>query len=149
MARPYSEDLRARVVGAVEGGASRRAAAARYQVSVSFVVKLMQRWRRTGSLAPGWSGGRRTHRLAEHGELVRQLVAGQPDLTLEELSRRLAAQGVQVGRSSIDRFLKAIGLTRKKDAACGRAEPARRRHSPSRVARRAGGLEPRPPRLRR
>jgi transposase len=114
MARPYSGDLRARVVGAVEGGASRRAVAVRYQVSVSFVVKLVQRWQRTGSLAPGRSGGQRTPRLAEHGELVRQLIARQPDLTLEELGRRLAAQGVQVGRSSIDRFLKAIGLTRKK-----------------------------------
>ena len=42
MARPYSVDLRERVVRAVEGGASRRAAAAKFEVSISFVVKLMQ-----------------------------------------------------------------------------------------------------------
>jgi transposase len=114
MARPYSEDLRARVVAEVEAGASRRKAAARYQVSISFVVKLMQRWRCTGSLVPGRSGGRRPHRLEEHGELVRRLIAERPDRTLEELAARLAIEGVQVGRSSIDRFLKAIGLTRKK-----------------------------------
>jgi hypothetical protein len=53
-------------------------------VSVSFVVKLLQRWRRTGSLAPGRSGGQRMHRLAERGELVRRLLAEQPDVTLEE-----------------------------------------------------------------
>jgi transposase len=133
MARPYSEDLRARVVGAVEGGASRREAAARYQVSVSFVVKLLQRWRRTGSLAPGRSGGQRAHRLAAHGGLVRRLLIEQPDVTLEELGRRLAAEGVQVGRSSIDRFLKAIGLTRKK----------RRSMRPSRTGRTSPRREPR------
>ena len=45
MARPYSVDLRTRIVRAVEAGLSRRAAAAKFEVSVSFVVKLMQRWR--------------------------------------------------------------------------------------------------------
>jgi transposase len=133
MARPYSEDLRARVVGAVEAGASRRAAAARYQVSVSFVVKLVQRWQRTGSLAAGRSGGQRLHRLAGHGELVRQLIVEQPDLTLAELGARLAAQGVRVSRSAIDRFLKAIGLTRKK----------RRSMRPSRTGRTSLRPEPR------
>jgi transposase len=137
MARPYSEDLRARVVGAVEGGASRREAAARYQVSVSFVVKLVQRWRRTGSLAPGRSGGQRPRRLAAHGELVRRLIAEQPDVTLEELGRRLAAEGVQVGRSSIDRFLRAIGLTRKKRRSMRPSRPAPTWPAPERRGARA------------
>ena len=59
-------------------------------------------------------GGRRSHRLAEHAELVRRLVAAEPDLTLEELRRRLADEGIVIGRSSIDRYLTALGLTRKK-----------------------------------
>jgi transposase len=50
MARPYSVGLRARVVRTVEGGASRRATAAKCEVSVSFVVKLMQRWSSWGTL---------------------------------------------------------------------------------------------------
>jgi transposase len=112
MARPYSEDLRGRVVETVMGGATCRVAAARYQVSVSFVVKLMQRWRGSGSVAAR--------------------PVGEPDITLEELRRRLAGQGVLVGRSSIDRFLTSLGLTRKK----------RRSMPPSR----SGQMSPKPER---
>jgi transposase len=114
MARAYSDDLRRRVVEAVEGGASCRIAAARYQVSVSFVVKLMQRWRTMATVTAKPVGGQRPYRLARHAELVRELVAARPDLTLEELRGDLAKHGVQVGRSSIDRFLNKLGLTRKK-----------------------------------
>ena len=53
MARPLSKDLRERIVAAVECGQSRRAAAGRFRVSVSCVIKLMQRWRETGSVDPG------------------------------------------------------------------------------------------------
>jgi transposase len=51
MTRPYSVDLRERVVRAVESGVSCRATAAKFEVSVSFVVKLMQRWRSPENLA--------------------------------------------------------------------------------------------------
>ena len=114
MARAYSEDLRRRVVAAVMAGATCRVAAVRYQVSVSCVVKLMQRWRGSGSVAARPVGGQRRYGLAAHAGLVRQLVTAEPDVTLEELRRRLADHGVQVGRSSIDRFLTSLGLTRKK-----------------------------------
>jgi hypothetical protein len=57
MARPYSVDLRERVVRAVEDGASRRAAAAKFEVSISFVVKLMQRWHQRGTIQPDRIGG--------------------------------------------------------------------------------------------
>ena len=125
MARPYSVDLRARVVRAVEAGMSRRAAAAKYEVSISFVVKLLQRWRRRGTVQPDRIGGRKRSTLAAHGERVRALVAAQPDLTLAELQSRLAAEGIAVSRSSVGRFLVAAGLTRKK----------RRSMRPSRTAR--------------
>jgi transposase len=52
MGRPYSEDLRSRIVAAVEGGVSRNAAARQFAVSVTCMVKLMQRFRRTGTVAP-------------------------------------------------------------------------------------------------
>ena len=58
MARPYSMDWRERVVRAVTAGASRRATAAKYDVSPSFVIKLMQRWRRRGTVQPDRIGGR-------------------------------------------------------------------------------------------
>jgi transposase-like protein len=49
--RPYSSDLRARAVEAVEAGASRREAAERYEISASAVVLWTQRWEQTGSFA--------------------------------------------------------------------------------------------------
>lgn len=82
MARAYSEDLRLRVVQDVETGASRRAVAARYRVSVSFGVKLVSRWRAAGTLKPRRVGGAKLHALAPHLELVRRLLAEVPDLTL-------------------------------------------------------------------
>jgi putative transposase len=104
MGRPYSKDLRERIVDAVEAGASRRATARQFAVSVSCVIKLVQRWRQTGTLAPGQMGGWKDYAL----------VASCPDLTLDELRETLAGEGIGVGRSSINRFLLARGLTLKK-----------------------------------
>ena len=66
MPRPYSLDLRERVVGFVENGHSRRAAAAHFRVSVSFVVNLMKAVRTRGSFEPKPSGGRRHAKLEPH-----------------------------------------------------------------------------------
>src|SRR5262245_37276846 len=109
MPRALSLDLRERVVRAVEGGGSCRAVARQVAVSISFVIKLMQRWRTQGSVAPAVIGGQKKHALEPHEALVRQLVGEQPDVTLEELRHRLGARGIAVGRSSVDRFLQAIG----------------------------------------
>jgi transposase len=125
MARPYSVDLRERVVRAVEGGASRRATAAKFEVSVSFVIKLMQRWRRRGTVQPDRIGSWKRPTLAAHAERLRALVAAEPDLTITELCSRLADEGIAVSRSSVGRFLVGAGLTRKK----------RRSMPPSRTAR--------------
>ena len=64
MVRPYSNDLRARVVDDVAGGGAVRAVAARFGVSPSFVSKLHSRYRRTGSVEPDKQGGdHRSHRI--------------------------------------------------------------------------------------
>lgn len=112
--RAYSQDLRVRVVQAVDAGASRRSVARAFSVSDSFVIKLHQVWRRTGSTAPMGTGGGKRYALADHEALVRELVAGNKDITLEELRTALADRGIVVGRSSVDRFLRLLGLTRKK-----------------------------------
>lgn len=114
MARPFSKDLRERIVRTVEGGASRQATAKRFGVSASCVIKLMQRWRATGSLDPGQMGGWKDYALAGHEAVVRALIGVRPDMTLEELRDALAQEGIDVGRSSVDRFLKACALTLKK-----------------------------------
>jgi transposase len=107
-------DLRERVVRAVEAGASRRATAAKFEVSPSFVIKLMQRWRRRGTLAADRIGGGKRSKLAAHAERVHALLAAEPDLTIAELRARLAADGIEVSPSAISRFLVAGGVTRKK-----------------------------------
>lgn len=113
MGRAYSEDLRSRIVDAVEAGATRTAAAGQFAVSVSCAIKLVQRFRQTGSVAPA-PRGRKPFALSEHEELVRELVAARPDMTLDELTKGLEDRGIRVGRSSVNRFLKALGLTFKK-----------------------------------
>ena len=113
MGRPYSEDLRSRIVAAVEAGATRAGAAEQFSVSVSCAIKLMQHFQRTGSVAPA-PRGRKPFALAEHGALVRELVAGQPDATLDELTQEIESRGIRVSRSAVNRFLKACGLTLKK-----------------------------------
>ena len=113
MGRPYSQDLRSRIVAAVEAGTSRNKAAQQFAVSVSCVVKLMQRLQRTGTIVPG-ARGKKPYALAEHEATVRELMATRPDFTLDELHRELAARSIFVGRSSVNRFLHRCGLTLKK-----------------------------------
>ena len=92
MAKPYSEDLRARVVGAVEDGATIPEAAKQCGVSISSVVRFLRLHRRTGSVSSAKFGGYKEFVLAAHEDLVRQLVAEQPDITLAELETRLLAK---------------------------------------------------------
>ena len=113
MGRPLSVDLRERIVAAVDEGMSRRGAAKRFEVSESCAIKLVQLWKRTGSVAPA-RRGKKPFALAGHETLVRELVAAQPDITLEELQARLSTAGIAVAISSIWRFLDSLGLTLKK-----------------------------------
>jgi transposase len=140
MAKPYSEDLRERIVQAVDAGASRASAARHFLVSVSCVIKLMQRWRRTGSVAAGQMGGWKQPALAPHRDLVDAVLAEQPDLTLDELRDALAQRGVSVGRSSVRRFLISSGITLKKSrctppSRIGRTSPQRAMRGAPRNAR--------------
>jgi putative transposase len=62
MGRPYSQDLRGRVVAAVEDGRlSRRKAAAHFAVGISTVINWLRRFRETGSVLPGKMGGHKPH----------------------------------------------------------------------------------------
>ena len=112
--RPYSEDLRERIVRAVEGGMSRNAAAKHFGVAVSTVVKLLQRWSATGSVKPAQFGGWKKPSLAGHEDRIRSLVAETCDSTVRELLARLAAEGIETRHSTLAAFLQRLGLTRKK-----------------------------------
>lgn len=101
---------------------------------MSFVVKLMQRFHATGSFKPGDFGGHGRPKLAEHEAVVRELVEQTPSATLFELRRALLERGIQVGKSSIGRFLKRLRISYKKNALRGRAEASGRRRRARRMA---------------
>jgi len=119
MPKPYSRDLRERVVRAVEAGASRHEAAAAFEVSPSSAIRWVARWRQTGSLAAKPMGGKRSP-LDMHKEWLLELSAEEPDLTLEEIRSQLRVRGIAVSASSIWRFFDRHNITFKK-------KPARRR----------------------
>jgi len=127
MAKPYSDDLRARVIAAIEEGATREEAAERHDVSLSSVGRFVRLKRDTGSVSPAKFGGHKPYVLAAHEQLVRGLLAQQPDITLAELQATLAKRKVTVGQTSIFRFLRHLKLTFKKKPARRRAGPAGRR----------------------
>jgi transposase len=115
MPAPLSRDLRDRIVRAVEGGSSIRQAALRFAVSPSAAVKLMRRFRASGSPAPARFGGHRRPILNEHEVLIRSLLDTKADISLTEIQTELARHGVVVGATStIGRWLRRAGLTRKK-----------------------------------
>lgn len=124
MAKPYSRDLRERMVRAVLAGRSRHEVARIFDVSASCVIKLMQRYEATGDCQPRKFGGHKRHALTGYEHEVRAMVAEQPDLTVTELWRKLTALDVKVGRSAVGRFLQHLRLTFKKNAARRRADEA-------------------------
>jgi putative transposase len=115
MARPYSNDLRERVVGSVErGGLSRRQAAARYGVGVSTVIKWVRRLRATGSVAPGKMGGHRPKKLSGRWRSWLLDRCRRGDFTLRGLVAELAGRGLKVDYRSVWEFVHAEKLTHKK-----------------------------------
>ena len=134
MAKPYSEDLRRRVIATIEGGTTIPEAAEQCGVSISSVVRFLKLHRETDSVASAKFGGYKDFALAAHEDLVRQLVAKQPDITLAELEDQLAKRKITVGKSSISRFLHHLKLPFKKKFAGSRAGSPGRGRSPKDVA---------------
>jgi transposase len=124
MGRPYSLDLRERVVAAVEKGLSRRQAAAQFGVGVSTVITWVQRLRTTGSIAPGQMGGHKPKAIAgEHRAwLLRR--AKERDFTLRGLVAELAERGLKVDYRSVWNFVHAEKLSFKKNRGRQRARPS-------------------------
>ena len=132
MSKPYSMDLRARVVGAVEQeGLSRRRAAARFGVSYSVAITWVRRFRGTGSVAPGQMGGHKPRKIAGcHRDWLVERCRGA-DFTLRGLVGELAERGLKVDYRSVWEFVHAEKLSHKK----------RRWSPPSRIAPTSRGAE--------
>ena len=115
MGKPLSMDLRERVIAAIDSGLSRRAAAARYGVAPSTAIRWDNERRVTGSFAPKPHGGdTRSRKIEANAEVIHAALEETPDMTLAELCKHLSEHGVAASTSSLWRFFKRHGITRKK-----------------------------------
>ena len=125
MVKSLSDDLRMRVVEAVDAGASRRQAAWRFGVSVSSAIRWVRRWRDRGEVRAKPQGGdRRSGRIEAQAGFILAAVEERPDVTLSELQALLLERGVSVGIGSLWRFFERRGISFKKNRARRRARPA-------------------------
>jgi transposase len=111
--RPCSVDLHARVIGAVEAGASRREATERFDLSPSAAIKWVKRYYETGSAAAKPCGGS-TSPLEEHKDWLLALVAERSDLMLDEIVAAMRKQGILGSRTGVWRFFERHNVTVKK-----------------------------------
>lgn len=114
MTRPYSDDLRERVVAAMQAGESCRRVAAQFGVAPSSVVKWTQRSVRTGSVSPAKMGGYRRPVLEAHREWLLDQVQSCPHITLAALQEMLLERGIEVSHDTVWRFLRGCGFSFKK-----------------------------------
>ena len=113
--RPYSDDLRGRVVAAMEGGLSCRAVSERFGVAPSTAGNWYRLYRRTKSYSPLPIGGDRRSKLLGEAEWIADHLAKTPDLRLVDVQHDLAVLGVEVSYASVQRTVKRLGLRFKKN----------------------------------
>ena len=127
MVRPYSLDLRERVVARVETGASCHEVAELFGLSASSVIKWARRKRELGSAAAKPMGGSRGRRLSGERAWLLRRIETKPDITLRGLLAELAERGLKVSSGAIWDFFASEGIRFKKKPARQRARQARRR----------------------
>src|ERR1700730_17087391 len=116
MPKPYSADIRARVISRVEAGASRREAAEHFEISASAAVKWVKLFLETGSCTAKRFGGSISP-LEEHADFLLAVVAEQPDLTLDEVVAIMRKQKIPGKRTAVWRFFQRHKITFKKKPA--------------------------------
>ena len=122
----YSQDLRERVLRALERGERPTAIARRYEVSRMWVYQVAKRLQATGERTSRQVGGYRRSRVANMQPTLMQWLRLEPDLTLAQLCERLAGHGIQIKSAALWHQLDKWGLSFKKSAARQRARSARR-----------------------
>jgi len=128
MGKPYSLDLRERVVAAVEaGGMSRRQAASAFDVGISTVINWVRRFRETGSVAPGKMGGHKPKAIAGEHRVFLLDRTRQGNFTLRGLVAELAERGLKVDYRSVWNFVHDETLSFKKNHTRQRTGSSRRR----------------------
>jgi transposase len=128
MAKTLSDDLRGRVIAAVEAGASRRAAAERFGVGVATAIRWVRVFRTTGALSALPKGGDlRSQRIEAFRDVILRAIEARKDITLAELAAMLEREhGASFAPSTVHRFLVRHRITLKKSRARRRARTAGR-----------------------
>ncbi len=115
MGRPLSMDLRSRLLAAIDGGLSCRAAAVRFGVAPSTAIRWQAQRRETGGFAPKPQGGdMRSRRVEERRTDILAVWEARKDISLEELRAGLIEVGLHVSVAGLHRFFVRHGMTRKK-----------------------------------
>jgi transposase len=117
----YSQDLRDRVLGALERGERPSEIARRFEVSRVWVYQVRDRFRDAGERSSHQIGGHRRSRVAHLEMTIRSWIKEQPDLTLAQLCERVAHQGVQIKPPALWHQLDKWKLSFKKNASRQRA----------------------------
>jgi transposase len=126
MGKPYSLDLRKRVVAAIEGGMSRNQAAKRFGVAISTAIGWMKRVDKTGSVAPGQMGGHKPKAVSgDHAVWLSQRIK-DGDFTIRGLVAELAGRGLKVDYHSVWDFVHAEKFSFKKKRGGWRTRSSRR-----------------------
>ena len=108
--KAVGEDLRRRAVAAVlERGMSYRETAQKFEVCVTSVLRWVQRFRAHGDVRAYKRGGRDS-RIEPHSERIFQLLEERPEISGRALQAALAGEGIVLGTSTVQRFLKRHGL---------------------------------------
>jgi transposase len=119
--KPYSRDIRTKIIETkINPNESTRQLADRFQVSYSFVNRLLRRYEATKSVEPlPHGGGKQSLINAEQLNIVKKLVEEDNDATLQELSDRLQQKtGIKVSIPTMCRLLQKLNSTRKKKTSC-------------------------------
>lgn len=122
MARPLSHDLRARMIKAVGSGLTARAAARQCDVAASTGIKLVKRWRETGSFEARKMGGHRVCILDKARACIEAMLREHGDWTETERAAHLEQRrGIKVASTTVGRFVRRQGLSYTKKRARRRA----------------------------
>jgi transposase len=126
MAKGYSKDLRVRAVELVESGESAREAARILNLGASTTIRWMDRWRKTGNVEAKPGTGHSRSPFEQHKQWLIELIAAEPDLTLEEIRVRLRSEGKQkAGIGSTWRFFDRHNITFNLNPGVDRTETGR------------------------
>ena len=115
MGKPHPPELRNRIIQGWKEGYSRSELEERFRVGISTIGRYIRAYRDSGTVGPCQFGGYKRHKLSGYEDILRQWVAEEPAMTIDQIQTRLrAVYGIDCGRTAIHNFLSYLRLSYKK-----------------------------------